>query len=109
VHQQRFRTASLVPYASRHSTATPLQELGVPEEARMAIMGQSSAAAHVYVHISQDQTRLALVKLEELLALEWLPNRSPRLITVHGVNAGHTDGVITATLTCTPIRHTICV
>jgi integrase len=61
----------LVPYTSRHSTATLLQELGVPEETRMAIMGQSSAAAHRnYIHVSQDQSRLALGKLERLLALE---------------------------------------
>lgn len=61
----------LVPYTSRHSTATLLQELGVAEETRMAIMGQSSAAAHRnYIHVSQDQSRLALGKLERLLALE---------------------------------------
>lgn len=57
-------------HSARHSTATMLQELGVPEEVRMQIMGQSSAAAHRgYVHIDQTQTRAALAKLAPLLAL----------------------------------------
>jgi integrase len=55
-------------YAIRHSTATLLQELGVAEETRMAIMGQSSAAAHrMYIHIDQSQAKMALHKLESLL------------------------------------------
>ena len=55
-------------YTSRHTAATLLQELGVSEEVRMRIMGQSSAAAHqAYVHIDQAQTRGALGKLERLL------------------------------------------
>jgi integrase len=55
-------------YATRHSAATLLQELGIPEEARMQIMGQSSAAAHRgYIHVDQTQTRAALGKLEQLL------------------------------------------
>lgn len=59
------------PYACRHSCATLLQELGVDEPVRMQIMGQSSAAAHrMYVHVDQAQTRLALGKLERLLALD---------------------------------------
>lgn len=55
-------------YAGRHTAATLLQELGVAEEVRMKIMGQSSAAAHAaYVHVDQTQTRAALGKLEKLL------------------------------------------
>ncbi|WP_255309365.1 site-specific integrase [Mycobacterium malmoense] len=55
-------------YATRHSAATLLQELGVPDEVRMQIMGQSSAAAHAaYIHINQTQIRAGLGKLEQLL------------------------------------------
>jgi site-specific recombinase XerD len=55
-------------YAIRHSTATLLQELGVAEETRMAIMGQSSVAAHrAYIHVDQSQAKTALGKLEGLL------------------------------------------
>ncbi|OBK22512.1 tyrosine-type recombinase/integrase [Mycobacterium asiaticum] len=55
-------------YATRHSAATLLQELGVPEEVRMQITGHSSAAAHRgYIHVDQTQTRAALGKLERLL------------------------------------------
>jgi integrase len=55
-------------YAIRHSTATLLQELGVSQEVRMQLMGQSSAAAHrAYVHVNQTQTRAALGALETLL------------------------------------------
>jgi integrase len=55
-------------YAIRHSTATLLQGLGIPEETRMAIMGQSSAAAHrAYIHVNRSQTSAALGALESLL------------------------------------------
>jgi integrase len=55
---------SVDPYATRHTTATLLLALGVPEEVRMQIMGQSSAAAHAaYLHIDQTQTRAALDRL----------------------------------------------
>jgi integrase len=55
-------------YAGRHTTGTLLQELGVPIEVRMQIMGQSSEAAHAgYIHVDQTQTRAALGKLERLL------------------------------------------
>ncbi|MCX2931342.1 site-specific integrase [Mycobacterium sp. CVI_P3] len=58
-------------HSARHSTATMLQAAGVPEEVRMQIMGQSSAAAHRgYVHIDQTQTRAALLNLAPLLALD---------------------------------------
>lgn len=59
------------PYTGRHTTGTLLQELGVPAEVRMAIMGQSSAAAHAeYIHVDQTQTRAALGKLERALLSE---------------------------------------
>jgi integrase len=55
-------------YAIRHSTATLLQELGVAEETRMAIMGQSSVAAHrMYIHVDQTQAKAALSRLERML------------------------------------------
>lgn len=55
---------SVDPYATRHTTATLLQELGVDEPTRMKIMGQSSAAAHAaYLHVDQTQTRAALDQL----------------------------------------------
>ena len=70
--ERRWKRAAELPeitlYTSRHTAATLLQELGVSEEVRMKIMGQSSAAAHqAYVHIDQAQTRAALGKLERLL------------------------------------------
>lgn len=55
-------------HSARHSTATLLQSAGVPEEVRMAIMGQSSVAAHAaYIHVDQSQTRAALTNLAALL------------------------------------------
>lgn len=61
---------STIPmHSARHSTATMLQSAGVPEEVRMAIMGQSSVAAHAaYIHIDQTQARAALENLGELLS-----------------------------------------
>lgn len=57
-------------HAARHTTATLLQSVGVPEDVRMRIMGQSSAAAQrMYVHVDQSQTRAALSKLTDLLVL----------------------------------------
>lgn len=55
-------------YAARHSTATLLDELGVGEEVRMAIMGQSSKVAHrMYLHVDQSRARAALEQLGGLL------------------------------------------
>lgn len=55
-------------HAARHSTATLLLESGVPEEVRMAIMGQSSVAAHRgYIHVDQTQARTAIGHLSDLL------------------------------------------
>lgn len=69
---RRVLTAAGLPavdvYATRHTAATLLQELGIPAEVRMQIMGQSSAAAHAeYIHVDQTQTRAALGRLEQLL------------------------------------------
>lgn len=51
-------------YATRHTTATLLDELGVPQDVRMQIMGHSSkVAAKAYVHVDQTRTRAALEKL----------------------------------------------
>lgn len=55
-------------YSARHSAATILQEVGVAEEVRMKIMGQSSVAAHrKYIHVDQSQARAALGMLGDLL------------------------------------------
>lgn len=55
-------------HCARHTTATLLLEAGVPEDVRMAIMGQSSVAAHRgYAHIDQSQARAALSNLDALL------------------------------------------
>lgn len=55
-------------HSARHSTATLLQAAGVPQEVRMAVMGQSSVAAHeAYIHVDQTQTRAAIANLGELL------------------------------------------
>lgn len=64
---KKGQTLSL--HAARHSAATMLLEAGVPEEIRMAIMGQSSVAAHRgYLHVDQTQARAALCNLAELLS-----------------------------------------
>ncbi|MGK2880841.1 MAG: site-specific integrase [Mycobacterium sp.] len=55
-------------YSTRHTTATLLDELGVTEDVRMQIMGQSSKIAHkAYMHVDQTRTRAALGKLAALL------------------------------------------
>lgn len=55
-------------HAARHATASMLQAHGVDEPTRMAIMGQSSVAAHRgYLHVDRTQTRAALQNLAELL------------------------------------------
>lgn len=53
------------PYVSRHTAATLLQEAGVPEDLRMAIMGHSSIVAHRgYIHTDQGPKRAAIAALE---------------------------------------------
>lgn len=56
-------------HSARHTTATMLQAAGVDEQTRMAIMGQSSAAAQRgYIHVDQTQARTALGNLAQLLS-----------------------------------------
>jgi integrase len=58
-------------HTARHTTATLLQRIGIPEEVRMQITGHSTAAAHAaYIHVDQTQTRTALEGLAALLSLE---------------------------------------
>lgn len=55
---------------ARHTTATLLMETGVEESVRMAIMGQSSVAAHRrYAHVDLSLARKALGNLDGLLEL----------------------------------------
>lgn len=55
-------------YTTRHTAATLLQQLGIPEDVRMQITGHSSAAAHRgYIHVDQTQTRAALGQLSQSL------------------------------------------
>lgn len=50
----------------RHSTATILMELGVPESVRVAIMGHSSiTVTHGYEYVDVSQARLALEQVAE--------------------------------------------
>lgn len=73
--QQLLHTAGITTvgetlplHAARHSAATMLLEAGVPEEVRMAILGQSSVAAHRgYLHVDQTHARAALANLAGLL------------------------------------------
>lgn len=55
-------------YATRHTTATILDELKVPMDVRMQIMGHSSkVAARMYIHVDQTRTRAALENLAQVL------------------------------------------
>nr|WP_280141508.1 tyrosine-type recombinase/integrase [Gordonia westfalica] len=57
-------------HAARHTVATLLQEAGVEEATRMAILGHTTTTSHrQYAHTSTDLTRAALGQLEKLLAL----------------------------------------
>jgi integrase len=57
------------PYVSRHTAATLLQDAGIPEDVRMAIMGHSSVAAHRgYVHMLAGPKQAAIAALEGALA-----------------------------------------
>jgi integrase len=59
-----------VVHEIRHSTATLLMELGVPESVRIAIMGHSSiAVTHGYEHVDVSQARAALEQMAERLRL----------------------------------------
>ena len=55
-------------YAARHTTATLLMQMNVPESVRMAVVGHSTTAAHRgYAHVDLTQARAALGKLDVLM------------------------------------------
>jgi len=57
-------------HSARHTTATLLFELGVPEQVRMAILGHSSATVtQGYTHVADREAIAAMDSLGELLAL----------------------------------------
>ncbi len=61
----------LTQHSARHTVATLLQEAGVPEATRMAILGHSTRAmARHYAHVDVSLARDALGKLDDLLKLE---------------------------------------
>lgn len=60
--------AQVEPYTARHTTATLLHELGVPEKTREAILGHSDATVTAgYTHVADAETVLAMGKLDDLL------------------------------------------
>ena len=62
---------AMKPHASRHTTATLLLELGVPELVVQQILGHSNAATtRGYQHVSLELSRAAMGRLGELLAIE---------------------------------------
>lgn len=57
-------------HVGRHTVATLLQDAGVDESTRMAILGHTTVTAHrAYAHVSTDLTRNALGAMEKLLNL----------------------------------------
>lgn len=59
---------TLTQHSARHTVATLLQEAGVPEATRMAILGHSTAAmARHYAHVDQSLAREALGQLDAVL------------------------------------------
>jgi integrase len=69
--QDALQAAKLPPaplHVARNTCATLLAEAGVPEDIRMAILGQVSITAHrSYVYRDQAQTRQAMTALDQLL------------------------------------------
>jgi integrase len=69
--QTALSNAGLPPaplHIARNTCATLLAEAGVPEDIRMAILGQVSITAHrSYVYRDQAQNRQAMTALDELL------------------------------------------
>lgn len=58
-------------HAARHTMATLLQALGVPDDTRMAIMGHSSLAAQRgYVHVDLGAANAAIQALSPVLSIE---------------------------------------
>jgi integrase len=70
--QAALKTAGLPPsplHIARNTCATLLAEAGVPEDIRMAILGQVSITAHrSYVYRDQAQNRQAMTALDQLLS-----------------------------------------
>lgn len=63
--------ADLTLHSARHTVGTLLQEAGVPEAVRMAIMGHSTTAmARNYAHVDTTLMRDALGRLGAMLAIE---------------------------------------
>lgn len=55
-------------HSARHTTATLLYELGVPEQTRVAILGHSSATVtHGYTRVSDRETSDAITRLGDLI------------------------------------------
>jgi integrase len=68
---KRARVPSVPLHAARHTTATLLYELGVPEQTRVAILGHSSATTTAgYTHVSDPLKVDAMDRLGGLLALD---------------------------------------
>lgn len=66
-------------HSARHTTATLLYELGVPETTRMAILGHSSATVTAgYTHVADALTHDAMGRLGTLLDTRELPMKSAR-------------------------------
>jgi integrase len=56
------------PYTARHTTATLLHKLGVPEKTRQQILGHSDATVTMgYTHVSDAETVEAMARLGDLL------------------------------------------
>lgn len=59
------------PYTARHTTATLLHALGVPEKTRQQILGHSDATVTAgYTHVSDSETATAMRRLGKLLSIE---------------------------------------
>lgn len=57
-------------HEARHTTATLLHELGVPDQTRIAILGHTEiATTATYTHITDDVARASLSQLSSLLTL----------------------------------------
>jgi integrase len=56
------------PYTARHTTATLLHALGVPDQTRQAILGHSDATVTAgYTHVAGAETKAAMNQLDDLL------------------------------------------
>jgi integrase len=68
---KRARVPPVPLHSARHTTATLLYELGVPEQTRVAILGHSSATTTAgYTHVSDPLKVDAMDRLGGLLALD---------------------------------------